>query len=175
MDHKMIQKQKKRWSVMDTVILLLVLMAVAGLIYRVVYAARKDVEADPTLYRVYFEVLETHEKVLAEVEGFDAVYLCENGTRLGYIGVYQDTATGEYTAALTVMLSALQLISLPLNGLGNGMQPFVSYNYGRGNEKRLKAGIRDVTVIAFIFAVVMWSGSMLFPGIYAKLFSASPK
>lgn len=81
----------------------------------------------------------------------------------------------DYTAALTVMLSALQLISLPLNGLGNGMQPFVSYNYGRGNEKRLKAGIRDVTVIAFIFAVVMWSGSMLFPGIYAKLFSASPK
>ena len=40
-------------------------------------------------------------------------------------------ATGgnkDYTAALTVMLSALQLISLPLNGLGNGMQPFVSYN-----------------------------------------------
>ena len=41
-------------------------------------------------------------------------------------------ATGgnkDYTAALTVMLSALQLISLPLNGMGNGMQPFVSYNY----------------------------------------------
>ena len=36
------------------------------------------------------------------------------------------------TAALTVMLSALQLISLPLNGLGNGMQPFISYNYGKG-------------------------------------------
>lgn len=29
----------------------------------------------------------------------------------------------DYTAALTVMLSALQLISLPLNGLGNGVQP----------------------------------------------------
>ena len=38
-------------------------------------------------------------------------------------------ATGgdrDYTAALTVMLSALQLIVLPLNGLGNGVQPFVS-------------------------------------------------
>ena len=100
MDHKMMNKQKKRWSAMDTVILLLVLVAVAGLIYRVVYAARKDAEAEPTLYRVYLEVMETHETVLAEVEGFDAVYLCENGARLGYIGVYQDTATGEYTAAL---------------------------------------------------------------------------
>ena len=39
----------------------------------------------------------------------------------------------DYTAALTIMLSALQLISLPLNGLGYGMQPFVSYNYGKGD------------------------------------------
>ena len=101
MDHHIMNKPKKRWSAMDTVILLLVLVAVAGLVYRVVYAARKDAEADPAMYRVYFEVLETHENVLAEVDGFDAVYLYENDTRLGYIGVYQDTAPGEYTAALT--------------------------------------------------------------------------
>ena len=94
-------KQKRRWSAMDTLILLLILVAVAGLVYRVVYAARKEAEADPTLYRVYFEVLETHEDVLAEVRGFDAVYLYENDVCLGYIGVYQDTATGEYTVALT--------------------------------------------------------------------------
>ena len=46
-----------------------------------------------------------------------------------------------FVMTLTVMLSALQLISLPLNGLGNGMQPFASYNYGRGNADRLKKGI----------------------------------
>ena len=69
----------------------------------------------------------------------------------------------DYTAALTIMLSALQLISLPLNGLGYGMQPFVSYNYGKGNADRLKQGVKCVTVIAFIFAAVMWSASMAFP------------
>lgn len=85
-------------------------------------------------------------------------------------------ATGgnkDYTAALTVMLSALQLISLPLNGLGNGMQPFVSYNYGMGNAKRLKQGIRYVTIIAFLFAIIIWSISMTVPQVYAYLFSAS--
>ncbi len=85
-------------------------------------------------------------------------------------------ATGgnkDYTAALTVMLSALQLISLPLNGLGNGMQPFVSYNYGKGNAQRLKKGITYVTVIAFIFALVVWSASLAVPEMYAYLFSAS--
>lgn len=79
----------------------------------------------------------------------------------------------DYTAALTIMLSALQLISLPLNGLGNGMQPFVSYNYGKGNAQRLTKGIRYVTVIALIFALAMWSVSLAVPQMYAYLFSAS--
>ncbi len=78
-----------------------------------------------------------------------------------------------YTAALTIMLSALQLIALPLNGLGNGMQPFVGYNYGRGNADRLKKGIKYVTVIVFIFVSVMWSLSLAVPQLYAYLFSAS--
>ena len=85
-------------------------------------------------------------------------------------------ATGgnrDYTAALTVMLSALQLISLPLNGLGNGVQPFVSYNYGRGDEARLKKGVRYVTVIAFVFCLAIWSVSLAVPELYARLFSAS--
>ena len=79
----------------------------------------------------------------------------------------------DYTAALTVMLSALQLISLPLNGLGNGVQPFVSYNYGRGDAKRLKQGIGYVTAIGFVFCVLVWSFSMRWPELYARVFSAS--
>ena len=79
----------------------------------------------------------------------------------------------DYTAALTIMLSALQLISLPLNGLGNGMQPFASYNYGRGNASRLKQGVKYITVIALCTAVIMWSFSLAFPQVYAHIFSAS--
>ncbi len=78
-----------------------------------------------------------------------------------------------YTAALTIMLSALQLISLPLNGLGYGMQPFVSYNYGKGDAARLKKGIGYVTVIAFVFAVTVWSVSLAVPQLHAYIFSAS--
>ena len=79
----------------------------------------------------------------------------------------------DYTAALTIMMSALQLISLPLNGLGYGMQPFVSYNFGKGDVGRLKTGIKYVTIIAFIFAVVVWSISISVPEIYVYIFSAS--
>ena len=86
-------------------------------------------------------------------------------------------ATGgnrDYTAALTVMLTGLQLISLPLNGLGNGVQPFVSYNYGKGDAARLRKGIGYVTAIAFVFCAAVWSFSMLRPVVYARIFSASP-
>lgn len=89
-----------------------------------------------------------------------------------------ERATGgneNYTAALTIMLSALQLISLPLNGLGYGIQPFVSYNYGKGDAARLKIGIRDVTLIAFAYAAAVWSISMSVPQVYAYIFSASPQ
>lgn len=85
----------------------------------------------------------------------------------------QTNKNKDYTAALTIMLSALQLISLPLNGLGYGMQPFVSYNYGNGNAKRLKEGIKDVTIIAFIYALIVYVISLTNPIIYAYMFNAS--
>lgn len=96
-----VRSRKGRWSAVDTVIVLLVLVAIVGLVYRVIDAARKEGETARTMYRVYFEVPETHEDVLSEVRGFDAIYLYENNVKLGYIGVYEDTATGTYTVALT--------------------------------------------------------------------------
>ena len=80
--------------------------------------------------------------------------------------------SSDYTAALTIMLSALQLISLPLNGLGYGIAPFVSYNYGRGDSYRIKSGIKYTFIIALIFAILIYIPSMIFPQIYAYLFNA---
>lgn len=68
-----------------------------------------------------------------------------------------------YIAALTIMLSALQLISLPLNGLEYGMQQYVTFNYGATNAKRLKEGIKDITIITFCYAIVVRSLSLAFP------------
>lgn len=77
-----------------------------------------------------------------------------------------------YTAALTIMLSALQLISLPLNGLGYGVSPFVSYNYGKGDGKRLVKSIQYTFSIGVVFAVAVYCVSMIFPQIYSYLFNA---
>ena len=95
------RERKGFWSAVDTLILLLILAAVAGIVMRIVITVRND-SPEGEVYRVYFEVHETHRDVLDEVRGFDAVYLCENDMRLGAIAAkVVDDATGKTAAALT--------------------------------------------------------------------------
>lgn len=110
MEHKQKNATPRRgrrsyWSVVDTVILLLVLTAIAGIVYRVVVTVSReqDKAQDPgTVCEVYFEVMETHRDVLAELRGFETVYLYDNDMRLGAIGATIDPVTGNTVAALTV-------------------------------------------------------------------------
>ncbi len=94
---------KLRWSAVDTMIVLLVILAVAGIVVRIIYAANEEKGvAQQAVYEVYFEVAEAHEDTLAEIRGFDAIYLYDNGMKLGHMGVYEDEAMGGYRPALTV-------------------------------------------------------------------------
>ena len=96
--------RKRGWSAIDTVILLLILAAIAGVVYRVADAARQSIaNEERPLYAVYFSVEETHKDVLAEIRGFDAIYAPEDGVRLGYIAAYEDTEEGDYTPALAIV------------------------------------------------------------------------
>ena len=96
--------RKRGWSVIDTLIVLLVLAAVAGIVYRVVDAARQSTAQEERLmYAVYFSVEETHKDVLAEIRGFDAIYDPEDGVKLGYIAAYEDTEEGGYKPALAIV------------------------------------------------------------------------
>lgn len=94
--------RKGKWSVVDTVILLLAILVVGALVYRVVYAFESRIEEEPqTIYDVFFSVDQAHRDVLGEVIGFDPVYLYENDVKLGYMGVYRDVEDDGYRVALT--------------------------------------------------------------------------
>jgi hypothetical protein len=96
--------RKRDLSVVDILIVLLVLAAVAGIVYRVVDAARQSAaQGERPMYAVYFSVEETHKDVLAEIQGFDAVYDPEDGVKLGYIAAYEDTEEGGYKPALAIV------------------------------------------------------------------------
>ena len=96
------RRRERRWSVIDTVILFLVLVAIAGIVYRIVITVTDDGDTGSRC-QVYFEVSETHRDVLDDIQGFEEVYLLENDMLLGSIGATSvDPETGKGVAALTI-------------------------------------------------------------------------
>ena len=78
-----------------------------------------------------------------------------------------DIAVGAMTIATTV----LQMIWIPANGIGQGAQPIISYNYGAGNVQRVKKAVRLMMFAICIYMVSFWAVVELFPQIFIRLFS----
>ena len=74
-------------------------------------------------------------------------------------------------SSMTLCTSIMQLAMLPLQGLSQGAQPIISYNYGAGNNDRVKQGfwllvksaalLRFSTVFAFIAVMTMYTLRLL--------------
>ncbi|HCT89867.1 MAG TPA: MATE family efflux transporter [Lachnospiraceae bacterium] len=78
-----------------------------------------------------------------------------------------DAAVG----AMTILSSIMQLQFLPVQGLGQGAQPLISFNYGAGNISRVKKTFRILLVSSLIYTLVFWGFVELFPGVFVRLFN----
>lgn len=76
-----------------------------------------------------------------------------------------------YVGSLIILQSVMQLITIPVNGFNQGVQPIVSYNYGAGNKKRVKSIMKKLIVINVGYCVVFTMAVMLFPGMFAAIFT----
>ena len=73
--------------------------------------------------------------------------------------------------AMTILTSVMQFAMLPLQGLGQGAQPIISYNYGAGNAGRVKAAFRLLLKCSLFYAVTLWALVMIFPQAFASMFT----
>ncbi|MCI5772017.1 MAG: MATE family efflux transporter [Clostridiales bacterium] len=92
------------------------------------------------------------------------ISVCFNSSLLRYGG---DTAVG----AMTILSSVMQFAMLPLQGIAQGAQPITSYNYGAGNAARVKKTFRLLLMLCLSYSTVLWGGIMLFPEVFARMFS----
>lgn len=92
------------------------------------------------------------------------IVVCFNASLLKYGG---DVAVG----AMTILSSAMQFSMLPMQGLGQGAQPISSYNFGAKNAARVKKTFRLLLVYTVVYAVTIWALLMLFPGMFAMIFT----
>ncbi len=76
-------------------------------------------------------------------------------------------------SSITILGSVMQMIFLPLSGLTQGAQPIVSYNYGAGNDERVKKTYRLLLCCCGIFATSAWILVMAVPGVFVKIFNSS--
>lgn len=74
--------------------------------------------------------------------------------------------------AMTIITSVAQLCSMPLQGICQGGQTIISYNFGaRKNERVKKAFFAELCVCA-TYAIVFWALMMLFPKVFAGIFTS---
>ena len=76
-----------------------------------------------------------------------------------------------YVGVMTVINSIREIITMPVQGITNGCQPVLGYNYGAGQYERVRQGIRFTTVLTVGYSMAAWAVVMLLPGPLIRIFN----
>ena len=94
------------------------------------------------------------------------ISVCFNSSLLKYGG---DIAVG----AMTILSSVMQFAMLPLQGIAQGAQPILSFNYGARNSARVRETFRLLLKTCLIYSVTLWAVIQLFPRLFVGLFNTA--
>lgn len=73
--------------------------------------------------------------------------------------------------AMTILSSVMQFAMLPLQGMTQGAQPVVSYNYGAGKKERVKRAFSILLRSCVIYSALLWAICMIFPQLFVMMFT----
>lgn len=90
--------------------------------------------------------------------------ICFNTSLLKYGG---DIAVG----AMTILSSVMQMSMLPIQGLTQGAQPIIGFNYGAKKMDRVKKTFRLLLLSCVTFTAVIWLICMLLPQAFILIFT----
>lgn len=93
------------------------------------------------------------------------ISVCFNTSLLKYGG---DIAVG----SMTILASVMQFSMLPLQGLTQGAQPIISFNYGAKNIKRVKDTFKLLLLCSLTFSMLLWALAMFVPDIFIGIFTS---
>ncbi len=74
--------------------------------------------------------------------------------------------------AMTIITSVCQLATMPLQGFCQGGQPIISFNYGAGNEKRVKTAFYIQFAVCVSYATLFCALSLIMPRVFAGIFTS---
>ena len=74
-------------------------------------------------------------------------------------------------ASMTIITSIMLVLNMPLQGLGQGAQPLISYNYGAGNMARVKKTFRVLITVTLSISTALCLFVILFPQVLCSIFT----
>jgi Na+-driven multidrug efflux pump len=118
--------------------------------------------------RVVFPCLALGSATFVMQASESVISVCFNSSLLGY---GSDVAVG----AMTILTSVMQFAMLPMQGIAQGAQPILSYNYGARRASRVKKTYKLLLLTCLGYSVTMWLLVMLFPQIFVGMFTSKPE
>lgn len=77
--------------------------------------------------------------------------------------------------AMTICSSIMQIFSMLFQGLSQGAQPIVGFNYGAGQIDRVKKTFRLLFFSSLAFSTAAWGAIELFPQVFVSIFNDEPE
>ncbi len=96
------------------------------------------------------------------------ITVCFNSSLLKY---GSDVAVG----SMTILYSVMQFAMMPLQGLAQGSQPIISYNFGARNAARVKEVFRLLLLVSLTYSTALWALIMAFPQVFVAMFNSKPE
>lgn len=80
-----------------------------------------------------------------------------------------------YIGIMTIITSVRDILTLPVQGFSQGAQPVLGYNYGAAENKRVKLGIKYMSVILIVYTVIAWLIVARLSNVFMRLFTDDPE
>ena len=77
--------------------------------------------------------------------------------------------------AMTILASLMQVLSLPITGIAQGAQPIAGFNFGAGQNDRVKQTFKLLLIASLTFSTAFWLSIMLLPQVFISLFNNDPQ
>ena len=125
--------------------------------------------------RLDFEYMKPRLSVIGRISalGISPFVMASTESLVGFTlnGQLRTFGSTEHVAALAVMQSAMQMVSIPLGGFSQGVIPILSYNYGHGRNDRVKECFKITLAVIFSFNLVGMLFMILCPSLIGGMFT----
>ena len=80
-----------------------------------------------------------------------------------------------YVGIMTVINSIREVVTMPVSGITSAAQPVLGFNYGAAKYRRVREGIRFMSITCIVYTTIIWLILLVFPRPFIHHFNSSPE